>query len=47
VLPGIFKEGRKQLSKISKEVESSAKARRRRRMWRWESPPPDVWMIVE
>ena len=42
VPPGKLNEGGEQLSKISKEAESSAKARRMRRMWRWESPPPDV-----
>ena len=47
VLPGKLNEGGEQLSKTNKEAESSAKARRIRRMWRWESPPPDVWMIMK
>jgi len=44
---GKLNKGGEQLSSIRKEADPSAKTRRMRRMWRWESPPSNVWMIMK
>merc|ERR1740139_1995202 len=39
--PEMKKDCEELLSRLNKAADSSAKVQRRRRMWRWESPPPD------